>query len=161
MLPAQGARGLEGKRVAVHDDRLHAEIDRQLGEVRAACDGVATRSGLLIAATGVGAAILAARIGGHRHEVLLVLALASLGVATLSGAAVLMPSLKIGPLPASLSGWMGRTPSITTSSLLYDTKIVILAANMNRWLVMRILFATQATATIVAIGLALGYSAWK
>jgi hypothetical protein len=56
---------------------------------------------------------------------------------------------------------MGGTPSPTTSSLLFDTKIVILAANMNRWLVMRVLFAIQAAATIVAIGLALGYSAWK
>ncbi len=147
--------------MTVHDDRLHAEIDRQLGDVRAACDGLATRSGLLVAATGVGAAILAARIGVHHHEVLLVLALVGLAIATLSGAAVLTPSLKIGPVPTSLVGWMGGTPSPTTSSLLFDTKIVILAANMNRWLVMRVLFAIQAAATIVAIGLALGYSAWK
>lgn len=147
--------------MTVHEDRLHAEIDRQLGEVRAACDGLATRSGLLIAATGVGAAVLAARIGTGGHQVLLVLTLVSLGIATLCGASVLMPSLKVGPLTTSLVGWMSGTPSTGTSNLLYDTKIVILTSNISRWLVMRVLFAIQAITTIAAVGLALGYSAWR
>ena len=147
--------------MTVHDDRLHAEVDRQLAEVRVACDGLATRSGLLIAATGVGAAILAVRISVSHHEVLLVLTLVALGVATLFGAAVLMPSLKVGPLATSLQGWMTGGSSPTTSSKLYDSKIVILASNMDRWIVMRILLAIQAIMTIVAVGLALGYSAWK
>jgi hypothetical protein len=160
MLLGQHAREWRD-RVAVHDDRLHAEIDRQLAETRSACDGLATRSGLLIAATGVGAAVMASRVKPGQHEVLLVLTFVTLGVATLSGAAVLMPSLKVGPLVSSLASWMSGTPSSTTSSLLYDSKIVILASNMNRWLVMRILFAVQAMTTITAVGLALGYSVWK
>jgi hypothetical protein len=152
---------VEGNQVTVHDDRLHAEVDRQLAEVRAACDGLATRSGLLIAATGVGAAILAARISAGHHEVLLVLTFVALGVATLSGAAALMPSLKVGPLVTSLQMWMSSGSSSTTSSKLYDSKIVILASNMDRWLVMHVLFAIQAITTIAAVGLALVYSAWK
>lgn len=147
--------------MTVHDDRLHAEVDRQLAEVRAACDGLATRSGLLIAAMGVGAAIIVPRISGGHHEVLLVLTLVAVGVAALSGAAVLMPSLTVGPLAASLQGWMSGGSSSTTSNRLYDSKVVILASNLDRWLVMRILFAIQAITTIVAVGLALGYSAWK
>lgn len=147
--------------MTVHDDRLYGEIDRQLAEVRAGCESLATRSGLLIAATGVGTAILAGHIDNGHHEVLLVMTLAALGIATLSGAAALMPSLKVGPLVASLAGWTGGTPSSTTSNLLYDSKIVILTSNLNRWLVMRVLFAIQAITTITAIGLALGYSAWK
>jgi hypothetical protein len=147
--------------VTVHDDRLHAEVDRQLAEVRAECDGLATRSGLLIAATGVGAAIMSSRISAGRHEVLLALTLVALGVATLSGAVALMPSLKVGPGEISLASWMSGGSSPMTSSLLYDSKITILDSNMNRMRAMRILLAIQAIATISAVGLALGYSAWK
>ena len=45
---------LERKRRGGHDDdHLNAKVYRQLGEVRAACDGLATRSGLLLAATAI------------------------------------------------------------------------------------------------------------
>jgi hypothetical protein len=154
-------REVRGTGVTVHDDRLHAEIDRQLAEVRAACDGLATRSGLLIAASGVGATILASRISSDHHEVLLVYTLVALGVATLSGAAVLMPSLKIGPLAISLGAWMAGTSSSRTSSLLYDGKLVILTSNMDRLLVMRTLFAIQSLTTIAAVGLAMGFTTLK
>jgi hypothetical protein len=147
--------------VSAHDDRLHAEVDRQLAEVRAACDGLATRSGLLIAAAAAVAAILAARIQVGHHEVLLVLALVAFGVAVLTAAVTLMPSLRIGPLATSLASWASGRPTARTSALLYDDKIVILMANLNRLLVMRILFAIQAITVIAAAGLALGYSAWK
>jgi hypothetical protein len=160
MLP-HNRLGSGGGRVTVHDDRLHAEIDRQLAETRAACDGLATRSGLLIAAAGLGAAIVATRVKAGHHEVLLVLTFVAFGVATISGAAALIPSLQVGPLVASLASWMSGVPSSMTSSLLYDSKIVILTSNKERWLVMRVLFAIQAITTIAAVGLALGYSAWK
>jgi hypothetical protein len=153
---------MEGSHVTVHDDWLHGEVDRQLAEVRAACDGLATRSGLLIAATGVGATIIAARISaGGRHEVLLVLTLVALGIASLAGAAALMPSLKVGPAATSLQRWMSGGSSPTTSSQLYDSKLVLLTSNIERWLVIRILLAIQAIMTIAAVGLALGYSSWK
>jgi hypothetical protein len=147
--------------VGVHDDRLHAEVDRQLAEVRAACDGLATRSGLLIASAAAVAAILAPRIVPGRHEILLVLALLAFGGAALAAAVTLMPSLTVGPLATSLASWAGRGPSERTSSLLYDDKIVILLANLSRLLTMRIFFTIQAMTTITAVGLALWYSAWK
>jgi hypothetical protein len=161
MLPADPHLGSGGNQMTVHDDRLHAEIDRQLAEVRAACDGLATRAGLLIAATGVGAAIIAARISAGHHEVLLVFTLAALGVATFSGAAALMPSLRIGPLVSSLQRWMSGGSSSMTSSELYDSKLVILTSNVDRVRVMRVLLGIQAITTITAVGLALGYTAWR
>jgi flagellar biosynthesis protein FlhB len=147
--------------VSVHDDRLHAEVDRQLTEARAACDGLATRSGLLIAAAAAVAAILAPNIHAGHHEVLLVLALITFGVATLAAIVTLMPWLAIGPLATSLASWASGKPSASTSSLLYDSKIVILMADLNRLLAMRIFFAIQAITTVTAVALALGYTAWK
>jgi hypothetical protein len=96
--------------VSVHDDRLHAEVDRQLAETRAACDGLATRSGLLIAAAAAVAAILAPNIHAGHHEVLLVLALVALGVSTLAAIITLMPWLKIGPLAVYLAAWASSNP---------------------------------------------------
>ena len=92
--------------MSVHNDRLHAEVDRQLAEVRAACDGLATRAGLLIAAAGVVAAILAARIVPGHHQVLLVLTLVAFGVSIVAGGVTLMPWLKVGPLATSLASSM-------------------------------------------------------
>ena len=64
-------------------DRLHAELDRQLAEVRTACDGLATRSGLLIAAIAAVAAVFAPRIDPQHHWDLLLVTAIVLGVATL------------------------------------------------------------------------------
>ena len=142
------------------EDRLHAELDRQLAEVRAACDGLATRSGLLVAATAAVAAVLAPRIDPARHLVLLVLTAVALAVAILTAVITLMPSLKAGPERTYLSGWIER-PSARTSRQLYDAKIIVLGANQDRLITMRNLFATQAIATVCAAGLALGYTAWR
>jgi hypothetical protein len=115
----------------------------------------------LIAAAAAVAAIWAPRIKVGHHEILLVLALVAFGVTTLAAVVTLMPWLKVGPLTTSLASWAGGSPSARTSSLLYDGKIVILTANLTRLQAMRIFFAIQAITTIVAVGLALGYSAWK
>ena len=141
-------------------DLLHAELDRQLTEVRTACDGLATRSGLLVAAIAAVAAVLAPRIDPARHEVLLVLTALALGIAILAGAATLMPWLKIGPVTVVLQDWISN-PSETTSSQLYLTKNTILDANQRRLLTMRILFIVQAIATVCAVGLGLAYTAWR
>jgi hypothetical protein len=147
--------------VAVQDDeRLYAELDRQLAEVRTACDGLATRSGLLIAAIAAVGAVLAPRIDPARHEVLLVLTAVALGISVLAGAATIMPWLKIGPVAVVLQDWI-RGASATTSSQLYLAKNTILGANKGRLLIMRTLFTIQAIATICAVGLALGYTAWR
>lgn len=148
-----------GVRLTVHDDRLHAEIDRQLGEVRSACDGIATRSGLLITVTGVGAALVAARIDQLKDG--LTPALWALGVATVFGIVVLSPWLKVGPVATMLQAWMSREASATTSNQLYDAKAVLLEANLQRLTVIRTFFSLQAVATFVAIALALWYSAGK
>jgi hypothetical protein len=147
--------------VSAHDDRLHAEADRQLAETRAAYDGLALRSGLLVAAGAAIAAILAPRVRAGHHEVLLVLALIAFGLSTLAAAVTLMPWLRIGPLATSLASWAAGGSSERTSSLLYDAKLVILMANLSRLLAARIFFSIQALATVVAVGLALVYSAWK
>jgi hypothetical protein len=148
--------------VAVHDDdRLHSELDRQLAEVRAACDGLATRSGLLVAAISAVALLLGPRVNPDRHLVLLVLTVVALGVATLAAAVTLMPWLRIGPAATSLTRWISVGSSATSSSELYLAKGVILEANLNRMLTMRIFFAIQAITTIAAVGLALGYTAWR
>jgi hypothetical protein len=147
--------------VAVEDDeRLYAELDRQLAEVRTACDGLATRSGLLVAAIAAAAAVLAPRIDPAHHEILLVLTAVALGIATVTGTATLMPWLKIGPVTVALQNWISNS-SATTSSQLYLAKNIILDANQDRLLIMRILFTIQAIATIFAVGLALAYTAWR
>jgi hypothetical protein len=147
--------------VAVEDDeRLFAELDRQLAEVRTACDGLATRSGLLVAAIAAATAVLAPRIDPARHEPLLVLTATALGIAAVTATATLMPSLKIGPVTAALQSWISRS-STATSSDLYLAKNVILDANQKRLLIMRIFFTIQAIATIFAVGLALAYAAWR
>jgi hypothetical protein len=139
-------------------DRLHAELDRQLAEVRTACDGLATRSGLLVAAIAAVAAVFAPRIDPKHHWGLLLATAIVLGAATLAGASVLMPWLKTGPLTEVLQDWM-YIASARTSSQLYTAKSTILGANKRRVAVMRTLFTMQATVTIVAIGLALWYTA--
>jgi hypothetical protein len=146
--------------VSVHDDRLHAEVDRQLAETRAACDGLATRSGLLIAAVAAIAAILAPHIQVEHHETLLVLALIAFGIANVAAIVTMMPWLEIGPLATYLAAW-GVSPSTETSRRLYDGKILSLMADSRRLLTMRIFFAIQAIATVVAAVLALWYTAWK
>jgi hypothetical protein len=148
--------------VAVRDDdRLHAELDRQLAEVRAACDGLATRSGLLVAAIAAVAAVFAPRINPAHHEILLVLTAVALGIATVAAIVTLMPWLKIGPERTSLTSWMSRGSSPTTSNMLYDSKIILLGGSLNRLLVMRVFFSVQAIATVCAIGLALVYTALR
>jgi hypothetical protein len=52
-------------------DGIYSEVDRQLAEVRAACDGLATRAGLLFAASGIAAALLAPSIHADRRQDLL------------------------------------------------------------------------------------------
>jgi hypothetical protein len=146
--------------VSADHDLLYGEVDRQLGEVRAACDGLAARSGLLIAAASVAAAIAAPRIQPGRHPTLLALTLTALGVAALSAAVTLMPWLKIGPIATSLASWLA-VPAPRTTAALSDAKVTILSANLDRLLTMRIFFAIQAVTTLIAVGLALWYSAWK
>ena len=148
--------------MAIHDDdRLHAELDRQLAEVRAASDGLATRSGLLVAAISAIALLLGPRIDTARHLVLLVVTVIALGIAALTAAATLVPWLKVGPTATSLVRWMSVGSSAATSSELYTSKGTILEANLARLEMMRIFFVIQGIASMSAVGLALWYTAWR
>lgn len=145
--------------MASHTDRLFSEVDRQLAEVRATADGVATRAGLLISGSAVAAALLGPRLPSLTGG-LAIAALIVLGVATLIGGAVLTPALKPGPMPSTLRGWLGEEPKHTLKEL-YGAKVIALEANLRRLLVMRVLFYSQGVAVSVAIGLAITAAAGR
>jgi hypothetical protein len=145
--------------LADHIDRLFSEVDRQLAEVRATADGVATRAGLLISGSAIAASLLAARLASSKGP-LAVAALIVLGVATLVGGVVLVPALKPGPTPTALSTWFGEEPQRTLKEL-YGAKVLALEGNLRRWLVMRVLFCSQGVVAGVAIGLAIAAAAGK
>jgi hypothetical protein len=142
------------------DDLLYDELNRQLAEARATADGLATRSGLLLAADGIGGAILAPSIHAGQHQSLLVLTLAAFAVAVIAGGLSLMPALKIGPRQTFLARAIVQ-PTPTTSSVLYDSKLGILDSNLRRVLVMQVFLGTQAATTLISLALALIYVAWK
>lgn len=134
-----------------HVDRLFTEIDRQLTEVRATADGIATRAGLLISATALGAGLLGSRLA-TLHSGLAELALVLLAAATVAGGAVLVPALKLGPTPTTLQSWLGEEAKPTIRTL-YAAKTLALEANMQRLVVMRLLLYGQGVAVIAAIAL--------
>lgn len=135
--------------VSTSVDRLFTEVDRQLGDVRVTADGLATRAGLLISATALGAGLLGARLQ-TLHTGLAIAALIVLGVATLIGGTVLTPGLRRGPTPAALQAWFGEDPKTTIKGL-YAAKIATLEANRQRLVVMRVLLYVQGVAVIAAI----------
>ena len=142
--------------VTVHEDRLHAEVDRELDEIRRSCDGLATRSGLLITATGIAVPIVAARLATvHSLQPVLADALLALGIATVLGILTLVPSLTIGPRAPFLQLWMAIGSSPRTSSLLYEAKVALVKGGTLRHAVMETLFIFQTLATIAALALGL------
>jgi hypothetical protein len=136
------------------------EIDRQLLEVRAAADGLATKAGLLIAAAGVAAAVLAPAIHPGDNGLLLDLTVLALAASLLAGVTAVMPWLQLGPRAAWLIDAL-VTPTQRTTDLLNDSKAVILVANHVRLRTMRRAFTLQAFATAMAAALALSYAAGK
>ncbi len=134
-------------------DRLFMEVDRQLAEVRAAADGLATRAGLLISASALAAGLLGTRLPMLKTG-LAIGALIALGIATLIGGTVLTPGLRLGPTLGSLSGWFGEAPAPTIKAL-YAAKILALEGNLKRLVVMRVLVCTQGLAVTAAIVLAI------
>ena len=143
------------------DERLHAELDRQLAEVRAACDGLATRSGLLVAAISAAALILGPRVDPAHHENLLVVTAIALFVAAVCAVVTLVPGLKAGPDRGLLEKWMSGGASGKTSKKLYTSKVSILGGNLERLNTMRNYFAVQGIATVIGVGLALCYAALR
>jgi len=146
--------------VSAHQDRLLAETDRQLEELRAACDGLATRAGLLITVVGIGATIVVARIDKSTHRTLLVLTLLAFGLAAGYGIFALVPGLKSGPSPVDQATWWDLQPP-NSADLLHDSKLSLIWANIERWQAMRTLLGFQTGFTVVAIVLALVYAGWR
>jgi hypothetical protein len=145
--------------LASHIDRLFSEVDRQLAEVRAAADGVATRAGLLITGSAVVATLLAARLPSVKGG-LAITALIMLGIATLIGGTVLVPALTLGPEATALSTWFSDEPERTLREV-YAAKILALVGNLRRLLVMRVLFYTQGVAVGAAVVLSIAAASGK
>jgi hypothetical protein len=138
--------------VASQEDLLFAEVDRQLGEQRAHADSLASRAGLLIAATAVAASLLAGRLQNPK-VVLGDSVLWGLGVAGLTGVLVLvMARLTVGPSPAQLGTWSSGGRHIGT---LLAAKITTVEANGRALVRTEVMFYAQATATVASVGLLL------
>jgi len=135
---------------------MFAEVDRQLAEVRAACNDIAARSGILLSATGVGAALIASRIDHLKHGV--VSAMWALGLASVLGLATLISALVTGPRPTDLMGW-ATGPAVASVSALWGAKVTTLEANRDRLLIMTWGLRLQSVAVLVATALALTFTA--
>lgn len=142
---------------ASKSDRLFAEVDRQLAEIRSAADGLATRAGIMMSATAVAAGVFSVSLTAQRNG-LVVAALIMLGIATLVGTTVLVPAMKFGPQASSLSNWSG-TGSADAIEQLYAAKLLALEANLARLALMRTAFYAQFSVVVLAIGLAVAAAA--
>jgi len=141
------------------DELLHAELDRQLAEVRAACDGLATRSGLLIAGVAAVAAVFAVRVDPKHHVILLVVTAVAFAAAIVAAFFTIYPGLAIGPVPVELQDWIRTASEPDRPIQLFLAKNAMLDANKDRMGVMRIWFVIQGIATIATVVLALWYTA--
>jgi hypothetical protein len=138
-------------------DRLFSEVDRQLAEVRAFADGVATRAGLLVSASALTAGLLGSQLATIKDEWPAIAALVALGGATLFGIFVFAPGLTAGPAAAALGNWAGRTASAGAAATneLYSAKLIALEANRRRLTIMRVLFYLQSMAVVISVIFAL------
>jgi hypothetical protein len=144
---------------ATKSDRLMAEVDRQLTEVRTMADGLATRSGLLVAGSALVAGLLGTRLPTLELG-LAVAALIGLGLATTIGVLVLVPGLEVGPSPFDLGRWSEGTSERTVETL-YAAKVLTLVGNRDRLGRMRVVFYFQTAGVVVAIALAIVAALWR
>ena len=164
---AHAVANLAGSRAAGADEigeievteRLFAEVDRQLVEVREQSTGLATRSGLLTSVTAVAAAVLLANLG--RVKMGDVIAFVALGVAALAGVVTVIPGLELGPRAIYLARWAIEHPPQQALTALYDAKLFTLEANHRRLAFMTWTFCLQSVAVLVAVVLALTAAAGR
>jgi hypothetical protein len=135
------------------------EINRQLLDLRAAADGLATKAGILFAASGIAAAVLAPTAHPGHHQPLLIGALATLVASLIAGVIALMPWIQLGGSKWLITAMNAPTPR--TTAFLDDSKALVLDANYTRLRTMRAAFTAQAVTALVAAGLALSYAARK
>ncbi len=129
-------------------DYLFAELDQQLNQTQQHANTHSQRSGLLISATALAAAVFVNDL--DRIKTGEVLTLAAFGLAVISGIAALVPALQIGPNPASMMAWsVGPSKPAVTS--LYQAKLLAIEANRARLGVMALIFYLQVLAVTGAV----------
>jgi hypothetical protein len=127
-------------------DLLLSEIDRQLGEQRAHADALASRSGLMIAATALLTGLLAPSLQSSNGNAKA--ALWMVGVAACAGILIfLMGRLVQGPSPSKIVGWLQGD----YERPLLDAKILAVEANKNALTRTEVMFAIQACTTVGGI----------
>jgi hypothetical protein len=141
------------------DELLHAELDRQLAEVRTSCDGLATRSGLLIAAVAAVAAVFAVRVDPKHHLILLIFTAIAFAATILAAFFTIYPGLVVGPVTQELQDWIRTASAPDRATQLFLAKNTILGGNQQRMGIMRTWFLIQGIATIATVVLALCYTA--
>ena len=124
-----------------------AEADRQLAEQRAQADALATRSGLMIAATTVLAGVLTGvsrDVAGLPPSLLWLL-----GGGAVAGVIVLcMSRIAAGPSTALLALW--GASQLTTTPLL-QSKLLAIEANAKALLRTELVFFAQALITVASL----------
>lgn len=138
-------------------DRMFAEVDRQLEAVRAQSEGIATRAGLLLSATALGAALVGALVKEMKPGV--IVALAVLGLASILGVAVVVPQLAQGPVHAELTSLLGLPNEDVANERLLFAKMLKLEGDKGRLGLMTGLFIAQAVIAVLSIVLAVVFVA--
>jgi hypothetical protein len=134
-------------------DRLFAEVDRQLAEVRAAADGLMTRSAWLLTAATLAAGLLGARIQQGK-DTNLEPSLWSLAVAIALGLATVVIGLSTGPDPIQLGQWIYQ-PGDEATTKLYEAKLTVLGVNLRNLAIMTYGIYLEVVAVAIAVALAM------
>lgn len=122
------------------------EVDRQLGAQRAHADALATRSGVMIAATALLAGQLARSL--KTYGVQGVAALWIIGIAACLGVLVLgMGRIASGPAPRQISEWADRD----YGHPLLDAKLLAVEANQRALIRTELAFTAQAVSTVAGM----------
>ena len=133
---------------------LFAEVDRQLEEVREQANALATRSGVIISAVALVAAVFAVNLKEFKTGELFAVTL--LAMTVFFGFFVLVPALSTGPLASSLTSWAASPPpDDPLINQLYAAKIIVLESNVRRLSTMTILFYLQIGVGLLAVVAAL------
>jgi hypothetical protein len=129
-------------------DRLFGELDRQLDDVRTACDGVATRAGLLLTLAGVAGAILATRL-----STITAWSLAAISAILVSGyfaAWAIVPGLVEGPNEDDLDEWRYQEGASVAIDALWTAKVAVATANKSRLRIMQLFLRLETAAAVAA-----------
>ena len=128
---------------------LFTEVDRQLVQTQQHANTQAQRSGLVVSITALAAAVFVSEL--ERVKTGEVLALLLFGIALVSSLGALLPSLTVGPNPASLTRWATSTPAAQAVTMLYDAKVDLIGAHVRRLAIMSYVFYLQVVTALGAV----------